>query len=88
MRPGGFELPTFWFVAKDTGNLSASSGVAYGRFCCFPCSSIVRKLSVDSPILSHGSFREGNLRENRGNRKLSHFNSFEFFDHTGFNRGS
>ena len=28
-RPGGLELPTFWFVAVQGQNLSACSGVAY-----------------------------------------------------------
>jgi hypothetical protein len=28
VRPGGFELPTFWFVAEQSQNLSACSGVA------------------------------------------------------------
>ena len=42
--PGGLELPTFWFVAVEAGNLSALRGVAYGRFCSFSYSSIVRKL--------------------------------------------
>ena len=35
-RPGGLELPAFWFVAVEAGNLSASDGVAYGRFRRFP----------------------------------------------------
>jgi len=30
VRPGGLELPTFWFVAEQGQNLSACSGVAYG----------------------------------------------------------
>ena len=38
-----------WFVAKDTGNLSASSGVAYGRFRSFPA----LQLSVTRPQLEH-----------------------------------
>jgi hypothetical protein len=29
VRPGGFELPTFWFVGKQSKILSAASGVAY-----------------------------------------------------------
>ncbi len=36
VRPGGLELPTFWFVAVEAGNLSALRGVASGRFCYFP----------------------------------------------------
>jgi hypothetical protein len=28
--PGGFELPTFWFVGKQSKILSAAFGVAYG----------------------------------------------------------
>jgi hypothetical protein len=30
-RPGGLELPTFWFVAEQSQILSACSGVAYER---------------------------------------------------------
>jgi hypothetical protein len=29
VRPGGFELPAFWFVGKQSKILSAASGVAY-----------------------------------------------------------
>jgi hypothetical protein len=29
VRPGGFELPTFWFVGKQSKILSAAAGVAY-----------------------------------------------------------
>ena len=29
MRPGGFELPTFWFVANGVKMLNALFGVAY-----------------------------------------------------------
>ena len=29
VRPGGFELPTFWFVGKQSKTLSAASGVVY-----------------------------------------------------------
>jgi hypothetical protein len=29
VRPGGFELPTFWFAGKQSKILSAASGVAY-----------------------------------------------------------
>jgi hypothetical protein len=44
VRPGALELPTFWFVAVEAGNLTAFRGVAYGRFGSFSCSSVVRKL--------------------------------------------
>jgi hypothetical protein len=47
-RPERLELPTLWFEAVKAGNLSASCGVAYGRFAAFPRPSIVRKLSVIS----------------------------------------
>src|SRR5216683_5396311 len=30
VRPGGLELPTFWFVAEQGQNLSTCSGVAHG----------------------------------------------------------
>jgi hypothetical protein len=30
VRPGGFELPTFWFVANGVKILNALFGVAYG----------------------------------------------------------
>jgi hypothetical protein len=30
VRPGGFELPTFWFVANGVKMLNALFGVAYG----------------------------------------------------------
>ena len=30
VRPGGFELPTFWFVANGVRMLNALFGVAYG----------------------------------------------------------
>ena len=29
VRPGGFKLPAFWFVGKQSKTLSAASGVAY-----------------------------------------------------------
>jgi hypothetical protein len=29
VRPGGFELPTFWFVATPYKTLSAASSFAY-----------------------------------------------------------
>jgi hypothetical protein len=29
VRPGGFELPAFWFVGKQSKILSAASGVVY-----------------------------------------------------------
>src|SRR5271165_4246132 len=29
VRPGGFELPAFWFVGKQSKILSAAAGVAY-----------------------------------------------------------
>jgi hypothetical protein len=44
VRPEVVELSTFWFVAVEAGNLSTLRGVAYGRFRCFSCSSVVRKL--------------------------------------------
>src|SRR5215470_4642048 len=47
-RPERLELPTFWFVAVEAGNLNALRGVASGLFAIFPCSSIVRKLSANS----------------------------------------
>jgi len=31
VRPGGLELPTFWFVARKYKTLSAAAGVAYRR---------------------------------------------------------
>jgi hypothetical protein len=31
VRPGGFELPTFWFVANGVKMLNALFGVAYGQ---------------------------------------------------------
>jgi hypothetical protein len=30
VRPGGFQLPTFWFVANGVKMLNALFGVAYG----------------------------------------------------------
>ena len=48
VRPEGLELSTFWFVAVEAGNLSALRGAAYGRFCSFSYSSIVRKLYANS----------------------------------------
>jgi hypothetical protein len=30
VRPGGFELPAFWFVANGVKMLNALFGVAYG----------------------------------------------------------
>jgi hypothetical protein len=29
VRPGGFELPAFWFAGKQSKTLNAASGVAY-----------------------------------------------------------
>jgi hypothetical protein len=52
VRPGALELPTFWFVAVEAGNLSALRGVAYGRFCSFSYSSIVRRLYANFPMRS------------------------------------
>jgi hypothetical protein len=49
---GGLELPTFWFVAMEAGNLSALRGVAYGRFGFFSCSSVVCMLYANFPMRS------------------------------------
>jgi hypothetical protein len=42
--PGGTRTPDVLVRRYEGGNLSALRGVAYGRFCSFSCSSIVRKL--------------------------------------------
>ena len=56
VRPGGLELPTFWFVDMKAGDLSALRGVAYGRFGSFSRSSVVPKLYAKLPYEEYVDF--------------------------------
>ena len=48
VRPGGFELPTFWFVATGAKILSRFGGVTYGPKPLFFEPSIEPKLNLNA----------------------------------------
>ena len=60
MRPGGFELPTFWFVANEVKMLNALFGVAYGLETPFFTQLAAPKLAPKTKPYRHfiGSIRK------------------------------
>jgi hypothetical protein len=59
VRPGGLELPTFWFVVLGSKIPSRFFGVAYEPRAPFKPSSIVRRLSAIQRSESTGELAFG-----------------------------